>query len=449
MLTGQDSASASKLPPPAPSESSSAASGSGKKKRKKKWRHSDSSTFSNAITGSEDLTGTTGSTVAGSDTSTSQVGLNRDIALGSARSNDALADADELDEGVVVQRDSTKAIALARHRSGSMEMDTTVHPPGAGVLSPSAAGVTAAFVTVSNGSRTGDVVLHAEDAASPKKKKKKKRKKRKNKNKEQGGGLAAGSKIVSVSPTQASPTQAAEPARPTGHVTIGGEPNGTLAAAKKKNEQGGGVAAGSKCVSAAPTPAAGPARPTGHVATGGGQPNGTPPAVKKKKQNEQGGGVAGGSKCVSASPTQISPTQATGPARSTGHVAAGGQPNGTPAAAAAASSTSNTAATATSAFASSKKTERKSGPGSPSSKRKNLSRGGAAANGDVGGGGMLSKPAGRVPRKHQEQRRGLPIFAHKVAIVRAVKDHQVRHGLALGAIEYSVGFSGDATHVWY
>eukprot|EP00752_Nemacystus_decipiens_P012278 g10884.t1 len=31
---------------------------------------------------------------------------------------------------------------------------------------------------------------------------------------------------------------------------------------------------------------------------------------------------------------------------------------------------------------------------------------------------------GRVPRKHQEQRKGLPIFAHKAGIIRAVKEHQ-------------------------
>ncbi|CAM9622282.1 unnamed protein product [Ectocarpus fasciculatus] len=45
------------------------------------------------------------------------------------------------------------------------------------------------------------------------------------------------------------------------------------------------------------------------------------------------------------------------------------------------------------------------------------------ANGGVGAAtAALSK--GRVPRKHQEQRRGLPIFAHKANIIRAVKEHQ-------------------------
>lgn len=34
-------------------------------------------------------------------------------------------------------------------------------------------------------------------------------------------------------------------------------------------------------------------------------------------------------------------------------------------------------------------------------------------------------------RKHQEQRRGLPIFAHKAGIIRAVKEHQVRSDLPL------------------
>lgn len=33
---------------------------------------------------------------------------------------------------------------------------------------------------------------------------------------------------------------------------------------------------------------------------------------------------------------------------------------------------------------------------------------------------------GRLPRKHLEQRRGLPIFSFKADIIRAVKGHQVR-----------------------
>ncbi|CAM9321613.1 unnamed protein product, partial [Ectocarpus sp. 12 AP-2014] len=47
---------------------------------------------------------------------------------------------------------------------------------------------------------------------------------------------------------------------------------------------------------------------------------------------------------------------------------------------------------------------------------------------EEGSGGVGAATAalskGRVPRKHQEQRRGLPIFAHKADIIRAVKDHQ-------------------------
>ncbi|CAM9241012.1 unnamed protein product [Ectocarpus sp. 4 AP-2014] len=47
---------------------------------------------------------------------------------------------------------------------------------------------------------------------------------------------------------------------------------------------------------------------------------------------------------------------------------------------------------------------------------------------EEGSGGVGAATAAldkeRVPRKHQEQRRGLPIFAHKANIIRAVKDHQ-------------------------
>ncbi|CAB1113098.1 unnamed protein product [Ectocarpus sp. CCAP 1310/34] len=47
---------------------------------------------------------------------------------------------------------------------------------------------------------------------------------------------------------------------------------------------------------------------------------------------------------------------------------------------------------------------------------------------EEGSGGVGAATAalgrGRVPRKHQEQRRGLPIFAHKADIIRAVKYHQ-------------------------
>lgn len=48
--------------------------------------------------------------------------------------------------------------------------------------------------------------------------------------------------------------------------------------------------------------------------------------------------------------------------------------------------------------------------------------------GGSGGGGAGDDcvfQQGRMPRKHQEQRRGLPIFAHKAAIVQAIKKHQV------------------------
>ncbi|CAN0331067.1 unnamed protein product, partial [Hapterophycus canaliculatus] len=31
---------------------------------------------------------------------------------------------------------------------------------------------------------------------------------------------------------------------------------------------------------------------------------------------------------------------------------------------------------------------------------------------------------GRLPKKHQEQRRGLPIFAQRAVVIRAVKEHQ-------------------------
>lgn len=31
----------------------------------------------------------------------------------------------------------------------------------------------------------------------------------------------------------------------------------------------------------------------------------------------------------------------------------------------------------------------------------------------------------RLPRQHQEQRRGLPIFSHKASIIQAIKKHQV------------------------
>lgn len=49
---------------------------------------------------------------------------------------------------------------------------------------------------------------------------------------------------------------------------------------------------------------------------------------------------------------------------------------------------------------------------------------------ETGGGGEAARLGGavngRLPRKHQEQRRGLPIFAHKADIIRAMKEHQVR-----------------------
>lgn len=71
--------------------------------------------------------------------------------------------------------------------------------------------------------------------------------------------------------------------------------------------------------------------------------------------------------------------------------------------------------------------------------RKSVSAGGLSNGGSArkrqrdeaggGGGGEAARLGGavkgRVPRKHQEQRRGLPIFAHKAGIIRAVKEHQV------------------------
>ncbi|CAM9653872.1 unnamed protein product [Scytosiphon promiscuus] len=58
------------------------------------------------------------------------------------------------------------------------------------------------------------------------------------------------------------------------------------------------------------------------------------------------------------------------------------------------------------------------GPGSGRAReRENGGRGGEGA-----AGGSLAK--GRVPKRHQEQRRGLPIFAHRASVVRAVQEHQ-------------------------
>lgn len=63
--------------------------------------------------------------------------------------------------------------------------------------------------------------------------------------------------------------------------------------------------------------------------------------------------------------------------------------------------------------------------GSSARKRQRDEAGGAS--GDDGEAARLGGAVkGRVPRKHQEQRRGLPIFAHKAGIIRAVKEHQVR-----------------------
>lgn len=49
--------------------------------------------------------------------------------------------------------------------------------------------------------------------------------------------------------------------------------------------------------------------------------------------------------------------------------------------------------------------------------------------GDVGAGEVDRRcPAGRLPRKYLELRKTLPIFSHKAAIIRAVKDYQVTNG---------------------
>lgn len=61
--------------------------------------------------------------------------------------------------------------------------------------------------------------------------------------------------------------------------------------------------------------------------------------------------------------------------------------------------------------------------GGSARKRQRDEAGGGAGGGEAARLGGAVK--GRVPRKHQEQRRGLPIFAHKAGIIRAVKEHQV------------------------
>lgn len=62
-------------------------------------------------------------------------------------------------------------------------------------------------------------------------------------------------------------------------------------------------------------------------------------------------------------------------------------------------------------------------------KRPRDAAGGGSGDGD--GVGMVatlqgSVAQGRLPRKHLEQRKGLPIFSFKADIIRAVKGHQVR-----------------------
>eukprot|EP00903_Cladosiphon_okamuranus_P014779 g13692.t2 len=62
-----------------------------------------------------------------------------------------------------------------------------------------------------------------------------------------------------------------------------------------------------------------------------------------------------------------------------------------------------------------------------SARKRQRDEAGGGGSGGGGGGGVArlgGAVKGRVPRKHQEQRRGLPIFAHKANIIRAVKDHQ-------------------------
>lgn len=256
----------------------------GGKKRKKRRRHHEQERKGGSALNSASSEDPGGGAKNSNDDNKGLSGPDVDLGVSSSNMNGG-ADGDDLDEGVVVKRES---LVLARHRSGSIEVEPAAQPPGVGVLSPPTAGsrhsLLSQGVSISD-DRAGDV-LHAEEVSPVRRKKKK----------------------------------------------------------NKKNKQDRDV---------------------------------SEPPLRVQKPD-------------------LNATELEAPA-----VAGGG-------------GTASSAPAASSASVSQDCTEKE---------------GDTPVKGDIGDSSTPFVREGRLPRKYREQRRGLPIYAHKAAIVRAVKEHQVRPDL--------------------